>query len=194
MKARGRLFRAIALAVCAILLSGALAAPGAAAEDAPVRTARQAALHDAAELLRAAGYAEDSDVIRALSDAWWAEQEALDIVARVGEGEAGGCPWEHLLAVCCVVVNRVRSEHFPGSVREVVAAPGQYTTAYLSGFETTSRRAYEAAKIALDGTDDVPDDIIWQAEFPQGREVWWISKVDTGWYQSTTYFCRGVYA
>lgn len=26
----------------------------------------------------------------------------------------------------------------------------------------------------------------------QWKSVWWISEVDTGWYRSTTYFCRGI--
>lgn len=178
------------LALIALALLVALA--GIAHAEEPVRTARQDALHGAADLLRAAGYAEDSAVIRALQTEWLAEQEALDIVARVVAGEAGDCPWEHQVAVAAVVVNRVNSPYFPATVREVVAQPGQYTTAYLSGFASTPRSCYEAAKTALDGTDGVPDDVIWQAEFRQGTSVWWISEVDTGWYKSTTYFCRGI--
>ena len=177
-------FICVMFLVCIVLL----ATPAAAAE--PVRTAKQIALHDAAECLRAAGYAEDSEVIRTLQEEWRREQENLDIVARVVMGEAGACPFEHMIAVAAVVVNRVHSPLFPSSVRDVVAQQGQYTTAYLTGFERTNRASYEAAKIALDGTDDVPDDVVWQAEFRQGTEVWWESVVDTGWYRSTTYFCR----
>lgn len=169
-----------------------LATPATAYDGTRITTARQDALHEAADALRAVGYTDESEPIKALSAAWWAEQEALDIVARVVQGEAGGCPFEHQVAVAAVVVNRVNSEYFPNAVREVVAQPYQYTLLYLSGFERTSRQCYEAAKIALDGTDDVPDDVIWQAEFPQGREIWWISRINTGWYASTTYFCRGV--
>jgi hypothetical protein len=91
-----------------------------------------------------------------------------------------------------VVVNRVASPYFPETVRQVVSAPGQYTTLYLTGFEQTTRQCYEAAKKALDGESGVPEDVIWQAEFVQGKEVWWRSDVDTGWFRSTTYFCRGV--
>lgn len=178
------------LALIALALLVALA--GIAHAEEPVRTARQDALHEAADILRAAGYAEDSAVIRALQAEWMQEQEALDIVARVVAGEAGGCPWEHQVAVAAVVVNRVNSPYFPATVREVVAQPGQYTAAYLSGFASTPRQCYEAAKAALDGTDGVPDDVIWQAEFRQGTSVWWASAVDTGWYRSTTYFCRGI--
>lgn len=182
--------------ICMIVLLAALliilAAPAAAYEGQRITTKRQDALHEAAELLRSCGLPDDDPAIMALSAEWWAEQEALDITARVVMGEAGGCPWEHQVAVAAVVVNRVNSPYFADTVREVVASPGQYTTLYLSGFDRASRQCYEAAKTALDGTDDVPDDVIWQAEFPQGTEIWWISRVNTGWYSSTTYFCRGV--
>lgn len=174
-------------ALCVVLASNVSAYEGS-----RITTARQDALHEAAELLRAAGLSDDDPAIKALSAEWWEEQESLDIVARVVMGEAGGCPWEHQVAVAAVVVNRVNSPYFADTVRDVVASPGQYTTLYLTGFDKTSRQCYEAAKTALDGTDDVPDDVIWQAEFPQGTEVWWRSEVDTGWWHSVTYFCRGV--
>ena len=182
--------RLVILVAAVVIILAAI--PARAYDGERITTAKQDALHEAAELLRKAGFSDDSEPIRALSAAWWQEQEALDIVARVVQGEAGGCPWEHQVAVAAVVVNRVNSPYFPDTVREVVASPGQYTTLYLSGFDKTSRQCYEAAKVALDGTDEVPDDVIWQAEFPQGREIWWISTVDTGWFRSTTYFCRGV--
>ena len=46
--------------------------------------ARQDALHAAAELLRKAGYTDDSAPIRALSNAWWAEERCYreeDVIA-----------------------------------------------------------------------------------------------------------------
>ena len=176
------------LLLCAVFLIAA--APAADPAPAPVRTAKQLALHEAADVLRAAGYTDEDAEIHALSDAWFAEQEALDIVAKVVSGEAGGCPAEHQIAVAAVVVNRVNDERFPDTVREVVAQPGQYHASYLSGFSKTPRSCYEAAKAALDGTDAVPDDVVWQANFPQGRSTWWVSEVDTGWFSSTTWFCR----
>jgi hypothetical protein len=175
------------VAVCIILVT-----PVGAYDGGRITTARQDALHEAADLLRAAGLPDSDPAIMVLSAEWWAEQEALDIVARVVQGEAGACPWMHQVAVAAVVVNRVKSPYFPDTVRDVVAAPGQYTTLYLSGFDKTSRQCYEAAKKALDGDSGVPEDVIWQAEFVQGTEVWWRSEVDTGWYQSVTYFCRGI--
>ena len=176
----------LSLALAALLTVSAQGSDG----IAPVRTARQDALHEAADTLRAVGYTDTDPEIAVLSRAWWAEQEALDIIARTVYGEARGCPMDHKIAVAAVVVNRVNDSRFPSTVREVISAPRQYTTAYLGGFDKTPRECYEAAKIAMDGTDSVPDDIVWQAEFVQGSEIWWVSEVDTGWYHSTTYFCR----
>ena len=167
-----------------------LATPAAAYDGEPIRTEKQEYLHEVAEMFRARGYSEESDIILALQRLWAEEQDALDIVARVVQGEAGGCPWMHQVAVAAVVVNRINSPLFPDTAREVVAQPMQYTTLYLKGFDKTSRQCYEAAKKALDGESGVPEDVIWQAEFPQGKEVWWVSEVDTGWYRSITYFCK----
>lgn len=174
-----------------IVLCLLLATPAAAYDGDPIRTERQETLHKAADILRFFGYSEDSEAIKALQSVWMQEQEALDIVARVVMGEAGGCPWDHKVAVAAVVVNRINSDLFPNTAREVVAQPRQYTTLYLSGFDRTSRECYEAAKLALDGKSGVPEDVIFQSEYPNlGKEIWWVSEVDTGWYKSTTYFSR----
>lgn len=177
------------IAYCAVL---AVNADGELLE--PVRTARQDALHEAADILRGAGYAEDSVVIRALQAEWLQEQEALDIIAKVIDNEAdpAWCEWEHSVAVGVVVLNRVRSEWFPNTVKEVVASPGQYLPAYTYDFAGTSRLAYEAAKAALDGDHSVPEDCYWQDTRVQGVSVWKAFTVDTGWFRSTTYICRGI--
>ena len=179
----------IFIALCVLM-----ATPAAAYEGERITTARQDALHQAADILRAAGYAEDSTEIRTLSAAWWQQEEDLNILAKTIQYEANPqyCGWEHSVAVGVVVLNRVASPYFPDTVREVVAAPGQYLPAYTWGFDGISRLSYEAAKAAMDGDHDVPADAYWQAEFPQGKEVWKTFRVDTGYYASTTYICRGI--
>lgn len=171
-----------------------LATPANAYEGEPIRTARQDALHEAADALRAVGYTDESEPIRALSEAWWAEQEDLDIVAKVIANEADPryCEWEHSVAVGVVVLNRVRSSYFPDSVREVVAAPGQYLEAYTHDFSDTPRLCYEVAKAAMDGDHDVPSDCYWQDTSIQGTSIWKAFICDTGWFRSTTYICRGI--
>lgn len=164
------------------------------AYEMPIRTARQDALHADADNLRALGIKDDDPMIKALSDAWWAEQEKLDIIAKViaHEADPQWCEWEHSVAVGVVVLNRVASPYFPNTVREVVAAPGQYLPSYTYDFSGTSRLAYEAAKAAIDGDHDVPSDCYWQDNKIQGTAIWKAFVCDTGWFSSVTYICRGV--
>jgi len=114
----------------------------------------------------------------------------LAILANVIAGEAPYCPQEHQIAVAAVVLNRVADPRFPDTVAGVVGQEGQYSERYLELMELPDG-CLEAAQAALDGEHDVPSDVIYQAQFPQGFETWWISEVDTGWWRSTTYFCRG---
>lgn len=181
------------IAVLAVVIV-LIAIPTKAYDGEPVTTRKQDALHEAAEILRAVGYAEDSPVMLSLKEAWAAEQEALDIIAKVIQHEAdpAWCEWEHSVAVGVVVCNRVASPHFPNTVKEVVAAPGQYLEAYTRNFSGTSRLAYEAAKAALDGDHDVPSDCYWQDTHVQGVSIWKSFTVDTGYFRSTTYICRGI--
>ncbi len=163
-----------------------------AATAAPVSTMRQEWLHKMADEARAHGEPEDGAIIQTLQAEWWQEQEDLSIIAKVIDNEAGECPWEQRVAVGAVVMNRVLCPYFPSTVREVVAAPGQYLVSYTYGFDDIREGSWRAAKVVMDGKHNVPPDVVWQAEFRQGKDVWWKAHIDTGWYSSTTYFCRGV--
>lgn len=164
------------------------------AETEAIRTNKQEALHEAAEMLRAVGYTDESEPIKALSAAWWQEQEDLDIVATViyNEADPKWCEWEHSVAVGAVVCNRVKSPYFPNTVKEVVAAPGQYLPRYTYDFSHTSRLAYLAAKSAMDGDHEVPEDAFWQDNTIQGVRIWKSFICDTGWFWSKTYICCGI--
>lgn len=154
-------------------------------------TNKMIGLHEAADHLRALGYSDDDEVIQALSKAWWSEYYDFCIVAKVIEGEAGGCSFEQMVYTGATIINRKNSSLFPNTVEEVVAAPGQYSLAYLTNFQTIPARVWDAAKAVMDGHHDTPEDMYWEALFPQGREVWKTIEFDSGWYRSTTYFCRG---
>jgi len=184
----------ICLVVLFVAFCVMLATPAKAFEGERITTAKQDALHNAADILRTVGYAEDSEVIKALQAEWAKEQEGLDIIAKVIQNEADPewCEWEHSVAVGAVVCNRVKSPHFPDTVREVVEQPGQYLKAYTRGFSATTRLAYEAAKAAMDGEHDVPEDAYWQDNRVQGKRIWKAFTVDTGYFRSTTYICCGV--
>lgn len=182
------------LCIVFIALCVAMATPAAAYEGDPIWTNRMLILHYAADMLREAGFSDDSEPIRALSAEWWREQENLDIIAKVVAHEADPqwCEWEHSVAVAVVVLNRVASPYFPNTVKEVVAAPGQYLPSYTWGFENTPRLCYEVAAAAMNGEHDVPEDAYWQDNKIQGTSIWKSFVCDTGWFKSTTYICRGI--
>ena len=194
---RKNTLRGIVICVVIVLafLCIVLAIPTGAYEGERIQTKRQIALHEAAEMLRDAGFTDDDPAVKALSDAWWAEQEALSIIAKTIQYEANPeyCEWEHSLAVGVVILNRVASPYFHGdTVKEVVAWPGQYLESYTYEFDNVPRKCYEAAKAVIDGDHNIPADCYWQAEFLQGTSVWKVFRVDTGYYSSTTYICRGI--
>jgi len=164
-------------------------------DNTPVHTRKQEMLHEVADILRGFGYAEDSEVIKALQKVWWQEQEDLNIIAKVirYEADPAYCDWEHSVAVGVVILNRVKCQWFKGdTVKEIVAAPGQYLASYTYGFEGTPRLCYLAAKAAMDGNHEVPSNAYWQDNHVQGKYIWKAFVCDTGWFRSTTYICCGV--
>ena len=184
----------ITLLLCLLLLTGAA-----------VRTEwteRQSTVHQIAELARSLGLPEDNPILTECSRLWWEDEqpkeldppvayaeEDLCILAKDIFGEARDCPWDHQCTVGAVVLNRVHDPRFPDTVRDVVAQPMQYSTSYLSGFDGIPTECWDAARAVLTGEYTIPPEIVWQANFPQGSGIWWVSEVNTGWWYSLTYFC-----
>jgi uncharacterized protein YraI len=56
-----------------------------------------------------------------------ATQEELEILARICKGEAGVASYENKVAVCAVVLNRVRSRRHPNTIRGVAHQPWQFS-------------------------------------------------------------------
>lgn len=121
--------------------------------------------------------------------------EELEILAIIIYQEAGGdaCSDDTRLMVGNVFLNRVASDDFPDTFYDVATGKAQYGRLYWTGIQWPERaqnpgeahaveRAYEIAERLLDGERVLPDDVIWQAEFPQGSEV----VVE----QDGFYFCR----
>jgi hypothetical protein len=76
------------------------------------------------------------------------------LLARVVQAEAGDQPYDAMLGVAAVVVNRVRAPGFPKTLEGVVYAPGQFQGVDSPAFYgTPSPAAVEAATAALDGVD-----------------------------------------
>lgn len=114
---------------------------------------------------------------------WWTEEE-LELLACTIYCEAGSdsISDETRLMVGQVVLNRVNSTDYPGTIEEVLTQRGQYGRFHWTGVVWPSRagrsveahaveRAYDCAERVLGGEWLLPTDVIYQAAFVQGREI-----------------------
>ena len=122
-------------------------------------------------------------------------EEELEALAIIIYQEAGGdaCSDETRSMVGTVVMNRVADDRFPDTIQEVATQERQYGRLYWTGLVWPERasnpgeahavqRAYDCARAILEGERALPEDVIWQAEFPQGTEI--VA------HQDGLYFCR----
>lgn len=71
-----------------------------------------------------------------------------------------------------VITNRVKSDSFPNTIHDVLYQKGQYsTTKYFYTKELPKEVYLMAMEILILGTPDVPEDVLFQATFKQGK-VW----------------------
>lgn len=97
-------------------------------------------------------------------------------LARIIQAENGGHEDdEALLLTGVVVLKRVKSKHYPDTIMGVISQNGQYST-YEDGkfWNEPSKRSMRIAKklLSTDIADDYPDNLVFQAEFEQGRVVY----------------------
>ena len=97
-------------------------------------------------------------------------------LARIIQAENGGHEDdEALLLTGIVVINRVKSKYYPDTIMGVISQKGQYST-YADGkfWNEPSKRSMRIAKklLSTDIADDYPDNLVFQAEFEQGRAVY----------------------
>jgi hypothetical protein len=154
--------------------------------------------HNIAETARSMGLSENDPIIIRAKELWWEvyntktySEEDLRILATVIHYEAGNCPDRHQQLVAQVVLNRVADSRFPNSIKAVVMQPNQYAAWYVTARPPISQKCYNNARLDLEGKVNCPKNVIYQAQFRQGSGVYEVSKVDTGWWRSTTYFCYG---
>lgn len=158
--------------------------------------------HEIAEIARRMGLPEEDPIIVRAKELWWNADANFkndrDMIATVIYNEAwGGCSDRHRELVAAVVVNRVNSDKFPGTVYDVVVQPGQYHKAYVTpgSYYWNAARAdptawaecQRIAAKALNGEVECPANVLYQAEGTQGTGTYEVCATS----YSTTYFCYG---
>lgn len=92
--------------------------------------------------------------ISSSSSSTTSNQTNLNLLARAVYGEARGEPYEGMVAVAAVILNRVRSSNFPSTVAGVIYQPGAFTAVDDGQINLEpNQTAYRAAQDALNGWD-----------------------------------------
>ncbi|MGN0969259.1 MAG: cell wall hydrolase [Evtepia sp.] len=178
----------------------------------------QAQAHQTANKLRAQGYSDSSTYIQAAKATWNAAQaeivayqklskytyEDIRILATTVYYEAGSTTEQLRQYVAQVALNRVADSRFPNTVKGVITQPGQYNTKYAAMETAQAIKNKDAAngtynwetcknsvKQAMMGKVDMPSNVLYQANFSQGKGLWKSVYFNSGYFASTSYFCYG---
>lgn len=95
-------------------------------------------------------------------------EDELKLLACLVHAEAGNQSYEGKLAVANVVLNRVKSRKYPGTIKDVIYQSGQFSVASSGSLDKQLKRyknyssksqllTIKAAKAALEGTNNIGD-------------------------------------
>jgi len=115
------------------------------------------------------------------------DQNDLFWLSRVIQRESGNQSLEGQMSVGSVVLNRVNSEHFPNTIRDVIYQPGQYGPVYNGSIHwTPSQRVIDNARYLLENGSICPPNVTGQCGMITGSGLY------TSYYDSilgtTIYF------
>ena len=96
----------------------------------------------------------------------------IDLIAAIVWLEARGEPFEGQQAVAEVVLNRMMSDDFPDTVKDVLYQQGQFQpAAYLDQAEPADEQ-YDAVEAALYGPNILPVDVVFFSTSGENDNVW----------------------
>ena len=139
-------------------------------------------------------YGEAEEILEAMAQAEAPEaaytQADLDLLSRLIYAEAG-CTWIPdwvQRMVGSVVLNRVESQYYPDTIREVIYQPGQYAPTWDGSLQKTpDARTIENARYLLEHGSICPENVVGQNSIVTGSGVY------TSYYDqvldTTIYFC-----
>lgn len=104
-------------------------------------------------------------------------EKELYLLAHLINAEAGSdwCSDDLMRYVGSVALNRVAHEdaYFPDTLEEVIYQPGQYACTWDGNFyKEPVERAWIIAKELLDNGSVLPENVVFQSQFPQGSGVY----------------------
>lgn len=115
--------------------------------------------------------------------------ENLKWLSQIIYAEAEGCSDDVQLGVGSVVLNRVKDKDYPNTIYDVIFQDGQYSPTFYSGnkfyTENADSQSVKNAKKLLNEGSQMPDKVIYQANFIQGSGVYKSYYTPYG----TMYFC-----
>ena len=151
----------------------------------------QAQAHKTATTLRKKGYKDSSAYVQAAKSTWNEAQAAIQ-------------GYQKLAKYTDEDIRILTTTVFHSTVKAVITQPGQYATKYADASTTQSVKSKDAAngtyyyamcenavKTAMMGQVNMPSNVLYQANFSQGKGVWKSVSFNSGWYSSTSYFCYG---
>lgn len=110
------------------------------------------------------------------ADQRYIEESPLWLLAHIGNSEAGNCDFDEMVKVISVVMNRVHHPAFPNTIVEVLYCdnPLQYAPTLTPDkfYAEPCETAWQAAQWVLDNGSIFPEDVVYQATFPQGSAVY----------------------
>jgi hypothetical protein len=98
----------------------------------------------------------------------------LELLAKLIMAENGSAKHDETLYLTgAVVLKRVKAKSYPNTIQGVIYQKGQYSTASRLSSVKPSERCYEIANDLLtNGVDDLPDNLVFQSMFKQGKKTY----------------------
>ena len=139
-------------------------------------------------------YGEAEEILEAMAQAEAPKaaytQADLDLLSRLIYAEAG-CAWIPdwvQRMVGSVVLNRVESQYYPDTIREVIYQPGQYAPTWDGSLQKTpDARTIENARYLLEHGSICPENVVGQNSIVTGSGVY--TSYQDPILGTTVYFC-----
>lgn len=100
----------------------------------------------------------------------------INLLYRLVEAEAGGESITGRIAVANVVLNRIKSNEYPNTLREVIYQQNQFEVVNIGTINTKipSEGTIEAVNRALSGEKAVPDNVVmfWATYLDKSHAIW----------------------